>query len=256
MQKTFNKRRGLATGTYCATRAASSALMPQLAVLLSGVTGYANMMRIMAAMSLLAVVFSSIQTRNEKTNSSETTSSDSIVHESIATDEDEEAIGLSDKPSNPTTLKDNYAQESSPKDTGCCKNEICTKISEVAMKIRGSMDVSVVKEPAFLIFTAIDCVLSLTTNNVILSLPFYAIERKFTPWVAATFLSIMYVTEVIGGFLLPPLFDVKCINYAYIFGGLQFAFAAIFVGEFIFRNSVVFSCLFLFNNVLIVVFLN
>jgi cyanate permease len=62
MQKTFNKRRGLATGLFAATRAASGALMPQLAVLLSGVAGYASMMRIVAAMTLLGVVFSFVQT--------------------------------------------------------------------------------------------------------------------------------------------------------------------------------------------------
>jgi hypothetical protein len=66
MQKTFNKRRGLATGLFAATRAASAALMPHLALLLSGQMGYANMMRVMAAMALLGVVFSSVQTHNDK----------------------------------------------------------------------------------------------------------------------------------------------------------------------------------------------
>jgi hypothetical protein len=124
----------------------------------------------------------------------------------------------------------NNSDESIKDNNVGCGKEVCHELARVARRLKQAMDFSVVKEPTFVIFTAIDCVLSLTTTNVFLALPFYTLERKFSPLVAASFLSTISISEVVGGFLIPPLFDVKWINYIYIFSGLQLLSAGLFVG--------------------------
>jgi cyanate permease len=84
MQKTFNKRRGLATGIFAATRAASSTLMPQLVVYLSTAVGPSNMMRILAATSTLSIVFAAAQTHKDRFRSDHLSSFRRSVKKPIA----------------------------------------------------------------------------------------------------------------------------------------------------------------------------
>ncbi|CAG0924819.1 unnamed protein product [Notodromas monacha] len=220
MQKSFHKHRGLATGLFAATRAASGALMPQMANLMSEKFGYRIMMRILAGLSGLSFLFAFIQTLHippsdlldSQTNKPEKNNNNNNNNNGTDDDDNEEGSDLSKTQSVVELLE---ASDS--------------KLAQSWQKLRNSMDFSVLKEPSFLIFTAVDCLLSFTMTNVFLTLPFFSVERGFEPWVAASLLTTTSVAEVLGGLVIPPLFDVPRVNFLYIFCGLQFLGSILFV---------------------------
>jgi fucose permease len=96
--------------------------------------------------------------------------------------------------------------------TGCCCFSKSTR-----QKFQASLDLTVLKEPAFIFLTTIDCLLGMTIGSMSWALPFYAQERGMTPAFGATLLSTGAACEFVGRFIIPPLFDVKWINYQYLF---------------------------------------
>ena len=112
-------------------------------------------------------------------------------------------------------------------DTGCCCFSKTTR-----EKFKSSVDLSVLKEPAFIFLTTIDCLLGMTIGSMSWALPFYAQERGMTPGFGATLLSTAAACEFVGRFTIPPLFDVKWINYQYLFTFLLIIAAGASAGNF------------------------
>jgi hypothetical protein len=213
------------------------------------------MMRTMSTMALLAVPFAVAQTtvnrRRRQQISSLSTHSATVVinatsqpgvhstsscdpatvHQIIQRDTDLQSATISDTRSCETAGREGYQNVQlcvNIKEVG--STGILNKAFEHGRRLKDALDFSVAKEPSFLKFAAIDCLLSFATTNVQFTLPLYAKERGFAPSTAANFLSIISVSEIVGGFSITPLYD--CVNYEYLSASLQVMFAGILVGEF------------------------
>jgi cyanate permease len=214
MQTIFNHKRGLVTGIFAASKAVSRASMPLLSEALAKSLGYQNMMRVLAVVISTSIVFGIIQTMKEPTCFARN-KQDKINQDEVESPEQRESASVGD------TMEDEIPV--ADKKCGARARRLCSSI-------RSNIDFSVMTEPIFIALTVVDCLLGLT-DDIFLVLPLYSAERQFSVRAAATMLSIIAITEFSGRFIIPPLLDIQCVKYQYVFSSLLFTSATLCISE-------------------------